>query len=214
MANEDYDAALADVKEMQEICSRAPVLNYMTGILYRRAGDETKALFYLQMATASAEEFKVRGELLERIWYERYEAEHPEAKRSNLDLSQQQMQEIAKENEKLKREALILKKETADNAYSLVWTGVGIGAAGLILTTAGGTLIGTMGEPFEVSKEKKVRHKGINDAGWAMIGAGIGLTVAGAIVAGIAGYQYTQATKDASENGLLIMDSHGLGLRF
>lgn len=213
MAKGDYNAAIANINDMQEICSRSPLLNHMAGRLYRTLGNETKALYFFQKATTHTDEFKLKPEILEQIWYERYEAEHPEAKRVNLEKIYGQTEEISAENEKLRRDFMMKREEVAGNAYKVMWTGVAIGTAGLLATAAGGTIIGVMGDPVSLTDDAKIRLKGLNNAGWALIGSGIGLLVAGSIVAGISGYQYVQNT-GASETTAFVMDENGLGIRF
>ena len=89
----DYQAALRNAQTLNTICELSPVLNFSIGRIYREMGDDTKGLYYMQRATLFTKEFAVRGELLERMWYERYEIEHVDARDDVIAARKKQIEE-------------------------------------------------------------------------------------------------------------------------
>lgn len=211
----EYKSALETIESMKEICSRAPILNYNAGVVYRRMGDDTKALYYLQIATLNTEEFAVKGSELERIWYERYEAEHPQATQGSIESYQTQILELTEENAKLKDELKLVTENKLKTEYMYMWTGVGIAGTGILLAATGGVIVGVMNDPIQVSSGNHVSYNTIRDMGWGFMGAGIGLTIAGSILAGISGYRYSQIKKLSNDQAVSVsLNSTGLELRF
>ena len=80
IAQNQWNDALKTAENLSLICERSPILNYLMGHIYREKGDDKKSLYYLQRATLYTEEFSVKGRALERMWFDRYEAEYPEAR--------------------------------------------------------------------------------------------------------------------------------------
>lgn len=208
----DFPAALTNAQAMNSICDRSPVLNFAIGRIYREMGDDTKGLYYMQRATMFTEEFQVRGELLERMWYERYEIEHVDARQANIDERKKRIEDQQNEIELLKtevqkRDAEMLEykaQTTLERNTSLMaershyaaglWSGVAIGGIGIVLAIAGGVLMYT-------EKDKAVEFSDEERKGWvqpkaylytSMFAGGLGLTVAGTVVAGIMGYHYSR----------------------
>ena len=211
----EYQSALETIDTMMEICSRVPTLNYNAGVVYRRMGDNTKALYYLQIATLNTEEFAVKGSDLEKIWYERYEAEHPQATQGSIESYQKQILDLTEENSKLKDELNVVDVNKQKTEYMYIWTGVGIASTGVLLAATGGAIVGVMDDPIQVSSGNRVSYNSVRDLGWSFIGAGIGLTIAGSILAGISGYRYSQIKKTSHEQTIsLEFGSTGLELRF
>ena len=213
--NEDYDEALEIVSSMQEICTRSPALNYSAGVIYRKLGDETKALYYLQIATLNTEEFAVKGNMLEQIWYERYEAEHPQATEGSIQGYQEQIENLTDENMILSKELNRLYDESIEHEYKHMITGISIGSAGILSAVAGGVIVGVIGTPVESAGTNKITYNGLRDLGWGFIGCGIGMTVAGAIFAGISGHRYvTLKDKHDKHTVSFNMGTSGLEMRF
>ena len=75
-----WNEALKTAENLNTICERSPMLNYAMGRIYREKGNDSKSLYYYQRATLYTEEFAVKGKTLELMWFDRYEAEHPEAR--------------------------------------------------------------------------------------------------------------------------------------
>ena len=231
-ANE-YQAALKNAEVLNTICDRSPILNFSIGRIYRELGDDIKGLYFMQRATMFTEEFLVRGELLERMWYERYEVEHADAREENIAKRKKQIEELQAENEQLKAgiqqrdtEMLEYKAQTAlDRNTALLnershyaaglWSGVGIGGLGVVLAVTGGALMyKEKDNAVEFSdSERKAWPKTMTYLYTSMFAAGIGMAVAGAVVSGIMGYYYARLPSTQDEPALAVSPA-GLSLNF
>ena len=245
MTKEKWDEALKTADSLYAICERSPILNYAMGRIHKEKGDEAKALYYMQRATLYTEEFAVKGKTLEHMWFDRYKAEHPEARPENiasrqqeLERRQQELEERQKEIEALKLENTRLKgavdnaslsgrldsfedKEAERRHYAAgLWTGVAAAGVGLILTGIGTGLIITNDDKTVGFKEEssndgnkiKPYTKASNNVYWAMLGAGIGITVIGTIFTGIFGYYYNNNKQNNTVSFYNTPD--GVGIQF
>lgn len=228
----EWDKALKSAESLNAICDRSPILNYAMGRIYRQKGDETKALYYMQRATRYTEEFAVKGNTLEQMWFDRYETEHPDARpeaiaarRQELDQRQQEIEKNRQEIDALRLENTRLQGKVGEATlagrldsfedaeaerrhYAAgLWTGVAVGGVGLALAATGAALLATQEEKDIIewptidqsggkSGETKISTRSSLSLG--LLGAGIGLTVAGAVFAGIFGYHYANLTKDSN----------------
>ena len=215
---EDYDAAIESAKPLFAICPSMPSLNYYTAMAMKHK-DPQRALLYLQEAAKRTSQFTTTTAMSRKIWYELFEAEHPERTeaavahltQSIISLNAEiegQKQIIAKKDEHINdlEKQVIQADNTANNVvnanntevkqnyYRTMWTGAGLGIGGLLIT--GGGL--AMALLVENSKDSKKEGEGnvyhVNPPyiiGWSLVGAGAALTIAGSIITGIAGYQYT-----------------------
>ncbi len=201
-----YELALKSADKLNAICNRSPTLNFSIAKIYRAMGDDVKGLYYMQRATNATEEFGVKGELLERMWYERYELEHPEARPERLAQRTKEIekrdQEIAHLNERIDQshdanmqnqaaEQIRLMEEKSHYAAGM-WVGIAGAAAGLVLTGVGAGLYAYFkDDAVHVDSDKgELTVNKMNDASVAMMGAGIGLAIIGGTIAGIMGYRY------------------------
>lgn len=197
---EDWTGALHEAEKMYAYCERAPVINYYLGKIWFKLNNRTKGLYFLQRATLYTEEFSVRGGLLERIWYERYEAEHPELSpaavsklREELDVTKGELSKFQMEKAR-KDEGKFEIYEAIRTEYGvMMWTGAGIGIGGLIFLGIGSGLL-ARGNMLEYGE--KITVKGDYGAGWALLGIGLGASIAGAVMTGLAGYQYVRLGKE------------------
>lgn len=151
------------------------------------------------------------------IWYKRYESEHPDRTEDAVAAQNAKLDEIELKNIDLERKVIDLERKVADfdnqqmiNASNIsldtskkyetiLWTGVGIGIAGLALAGAGAGVAQSVDGSglIEVKDDNGLKVSTKFIAGWALIGSGIGMTVAGAIMAGIGGYNYSKSKSDA-----------------
>lgn len=225
-----YDKALENANRLNTICSRSPILNYAYGKIYKAKGDNAKSLYFLQRATLFTEEFAVKGEMLERLWSERYEAEHPEATPGRIKERDQEIQTLQENNARLENElrnaSIHLSQTTLQDSYEEqsryavgLWTGVALGGAGIIMTVTGAALWAKTKddaikfEPISSVDDKTAHVKGENNAYWGLLGAGIGLTVAGSVIAGISGYFYARSKPEESDTSFdLAISPMGVGL--
>lgn len=206
----DYDKALEISRTLYEICPRAPYLNYIIGKSLMETGESTKGVMYLQKASDYTSEFVVEPETQRIIWYERYEAEHPERKASALNALNEHSSKLQEENTKLLQEQIDLLDKDQRKNNIIMWTGVGIGGTGLLMTILGGVLgfqkhaydMGTPTEDYinkhpETDEEKLDAYR-IKDSyvtGWAMFGAGLAMLAAGGAMTGIGAYYYVKNKK-------------------
>lgn len=208
----DYQAALQNAQVLNSICELSPVLNFSIGRIYREMGDDTKGLYYMQRATMFTKEFAVRGELLERMWYERYEIEHVDARedvivarkkqiedqQAEIDQLQQNVQNLERQNLELTAQTTLernnaLMAERSHYAAGM-WTGVGVAGLGIILGISGGVLLNkNKDDAVKFSdEERKAWPKDSTYLYTGLFASGIALTVAGAVVAGLMGYHYAR----------------------
>lgn len=196
---ERYDEALALGQEMLLICDSSPIINYVLGEVRRRLGDETKALFYFQKASNNMTQFEVAPDMAQLIWYARYEAEHPMAAHAatwSLDL-QKSKEQILALKQKRAQDSAAHDSATArhrDTYWKVLWIGVGFGVAGLLSTAGGGAMVGSTDFQYTFGARDepyfKIEEHPRREAGWAMIGVGLGLTALGSIMAGLGAYYY------------------------
>lgn len=210
--NGDYDAALQYSRTLEEICDQSPALNYVIAHIYKKQGNREKYLFYLQKSTMNTERFLVDRDLLDRIWRDKYIAEHPEADPENIQKLETTMASLAEDNARLTDqlksvqlttgETVALQEEInqahrADDA--MLWTSIAIAGTGLVLTAAGSALV-------IMHKDKAIAYK--NDGSpevyvtsqypmaWGLVGAGIATTLLGTALSGYFGYKYHKNHKD------------------
>lgn len=199
----DYDAALKAAAPLTSICGESPILNYYVGLAMQGSGDDVKALIYFQKASQHMSDFTVPPEISRRIWYARYEGEYPERTEDavlrraeenkrltaqNTDLTEKLSQaERTIENLNLSHKVTIdqMHAEAQSRYAATMWTGVGVGIAGILVGVGGGLLA------YFSSNNEAAAITPQYISGLAMLGGGIGMTLAGAIFAGIGGYQYT-----------------------
>lgn len=201
--NGDYAIALDKAKYISEaICDSSPVLLYTQAKIYEAQKNNIKALLYFQKASEATYALAVPPDMAQKIWYARYENEHPDRTESALEETLQKLQEKDKEIETLKSQnansEMNNSTDVKNKAKVWMWTGVGIDITGLALIGTGATLIS---KNIDAPSEIKFNRNGVSRpsyktksayiAGWGMLGAGIAFTVVGTVLAGYFGYQYT-----------------------
>ncbi len=146
ISNNENDAAFDTAEKLTAICSESPILNYAIARIYRNLENNSKELYYLQRATMFTEKFSVHPDTMEVLWFERYEAEHPECRTS--EKSQKTIEELNNavlEAQKQKYEAQIATErktyDQADKFNALMWSGVAVGITGIAMLTAGSVLL-------------------------------------------------------------------------
>lgn len=212
LTDKSYDKVLEISRELYNTCPRSPALNYLIGKSLLETGEHTKGVMYLQKASEYTSEFVVEPEMQRIIWYERYEAEHPERKESALNSLNDINQQLHQENTRLLQENIdLIDKDQLKNNI-IMWTGVGIAGAGLLMTITGGVLgfrKDYNDKYVDITEEYKASHKDdtservydINRSyvfDWAVFGAGIAMLAAGAAMTGIGAYYYIENIKEKS----------------
>lgn len=211
-------------KRLETRCSKFPMLMYLQGRIMEAEGNREEALKQFKAASEYTYEFAVSPDTSKRIWYARYELEHP-------DRTPESIQKLVDEKVTLQTELASTQKsiEDSQSQYGLqtetlhkrmesdysagLWTGAGIGIAGVLMLAAG------LGINVSISDDEKYQKIAIeNDvpahadgepdrthaasssklmvtdkyiASWALIGVGSVAILSGAIVSGIFGYKLT-----------------------
>ena len=237
MSKQQWDNALKTAEKLNGICERSPMLNYAMGRIYKEKGDDSKALYYMQRATLYTEEFAVKGKTLEQMWFDRYEAEHPEARPEVIEQRQTELSDIKKQVDELTKEIIALKGDvksaSLDSKLKTIeeyeaershyatglWTGAAFTGAGVVMAGVGlGLAIANKddGIKFDKSKTDEIQPqiKGEHDIYWTLFGVGAGAAVLGAVVTGIFGYYYTHFDNNAGSTVSFYTTSNGLGVRF
>ena len=231
MKNSQNNAALKTAQKLSKICDTVPTLNYIISILYTKLEqpDSAKqAEKYLRKAIANPDKFDIPPQTLETFYNDLCDVTH---------LTREQVDQMMKERDDMwemrVKEAAAL-SSTGDKSHSIskavMWTGTGIGIAGIATTAVGAYFYAKKPSLTveECSKNESCNFKLQNDkdlkkkyAGYALLGAGITMTITGAIMAGIGGYYYVRSkpneiaiTDDVSLNWDLGINSWQLGLTF
>ena len=233
----NYDAAFQSANVLFGICPRSPALNYYLGIAFKDTGDDVKATMYFQKASEYTSEFTVTPEMSRQIWYARYEAEHPECSTFSMAAQKQKEAELNAQNDSLKLDiaaqnarldavnelnnTLTQKDQEAlrKKYATLMWTGTGIGILGIAGTITGAVLVthcdkyeDVTGPSTDTKRKYDIRPGYIS--GWVLIGAGASLAVAGAVMAGLGGYQYTHSNNDVAFHLNIVPNAAAMSLTF
>lgn len=223
--NGEYDKSVETAKNMFEICADSPILLYYTGIALQGKGDAERATIYFQKASENLSKMAVEPGMSRKIWYQRYESEHPER-------TEQSVSELAAKNNAMTEEITKLQHQLSEtslkqdtsfldvenrvvrNYRAIMWTGTGVGIAGLLVAVGGFLMVNYVDNTEDHGSSYRVRVP--YQIGWALAGGGLGLTLAGAITAGIAGYHYTHfsLSKDVELSFDVSPVSAGLQLNF
>ena len=210
-----YEEAIKTTQELQTICSKSPILNFSIAGTYHNLGDDVQAKEYIRIALEQTNDFAVSPRVLESMWMMRYEIEACDKaeydKLAAIEAEERQKLEDTTQALKVASEELEKRRVTmASNVESeqfrnkvIMWTGTGIGAAGLVMLATGAALAaieksdaGGTSDSFKV-QGSKLTIKPKHYATWTLLGAGIAATVAGGVMAGLGAYYYThQANED------------------
>lgn len=211
--SEDFKSALKSASKLEAICDQSPILNYTIARIHKNLNDDEKYLYYLQKATQNTEKFGVDKNMLDRMWSEKYIAAHPEADPDLIEARNAEISSLKQEltnahqalEEANSKVVQIQNRDDSIRTYrTWLWAGVGIGTAGLAMTITGTVLYLLKGEDeFKgdgISSQGFAENKDITApyaAGIGLLGAGIGLTIVGSIVAGVFGYKYSHSELDS-----------------
>lgn len=206
ITDKKWDEALDEAHKLYAYCNRSPMINFYLGHIYKELGNEKNVANYLRKATDYTEEFAIKGPLLERIWFERYEAEHPEARPEKIAEMKEALKNVSAEKMQSEFDSALSLEKVRSNYAAGLWTGVGLAGAGLVLGGVGVGMYFSNRDPAMDWDSEKARAS-VKEGyyiGVGLIGAGIGLTVAGAIVAGVMGHHYAQLTAEEKTVSLSI----------
>lgn len=200
--NKNDQDAFKHFKTLKQICPRSPALNYLIGLTYIHSEQKSKALEYIILATRNTAEFEVEQEFTRKIWTLRYELENPEHSLDNIEKNKKQLDMMINDNNRLQNENAILRQNDIHHASVVMWTGVGLGISGLVLTGAGGLVLSLIDEPLSeksslFQKKNQIYQKyeisGKYIAAWTILGAGIAATITGIVMTSIGATQFVHA---------------------
>lgn len=206
------DEAIEAAKVLYGICLDSPQLLYLTGLAFEQKGETERAKQYFRQAAENTSKFVVAPGLARRIWFAHYETEYPDRTEAAVNEKSNRIDALTKELAAEKETSTALTytassaaedvKASADIYKALMWTGVGAGAVGVILAATGGGLMAGADNKItiqlsEVDAKGKVSKEleSKQFMPYALLGAGIGMAVVGAVVAGISGYKITHIGK-------------------
>ena len=221
----NYQKAEEKIHQLLGICASSPLVNYSAGMTYMALNQIDKACKAYLDALKNTQYFVVDDNFYKKMVDAYYKAEHADEICEKKDLTQCQTEketanlQIQALNERLNKsiEGLViedLKSQELKRYGAVMWTGTGLGIAGLGMAIAGGfflfsdakiTDIKTIGNepdanPGNSSKDKdkvyQITYKSSVVPGAILLGVGGGMLVAGAIMAGIGGYHYTHTIAD------------------
>lgn len=224
-SEKDYKKALAYTDALKRICAQSPNLNYAIAMTYKQMGDLDNAKHYIEIATDNLLAFSASPQTARAIWYTRYDLENGD-QFIEKDTFDDAMRNLTTENFELKENLTEAYADAQKPYAAIMWTGTGIGIAGIGSLIAG-TVLAVQNNDFELDKPKwegqvtrtKVPLKNSYEikTGYALIGVGVAATVAGAVMAGIAGYQYKRAIdaeRDSTISVTVSPQSVQLGVSF
>ncbi len=224
-SEKDYKKALVYTDALKKICSQSPNLNYAIAMTYKQMGDIDSAKHYIEIATDNLLAFSVSPQTARAIWYTRYNLENGD-QFVEKDTFDDAIRNLTTENFELKENLTKAYADAKKPYAAIMWTGTGIGIAGIGSLIAGTVLavqnpkakintkplgIGRSDEKYPLKNGHEIR------AGYALIGVGVAATVAGAVMAGIAGYQYKRAIdaeRDSTISVTVSPQSVQLGVSF
>lgn len=199
--NDDLNEAQVLSKKLNTICQNAPVLNYVQGKMYEKLGDKSNALYAYQKASKNTYHFAIDPDTAQKIWYARYEFEHPERTAAALNKQSDKIANLQAQSEQHLDAFAAYKEEHYKEISRILWTGTGVGAGGLALIGAGIALVAT--NPISITGKgnapREYQEKPTYATGWVLTGVGAGLLVGGTVLAGIYGYKYTHFKTENTE---------------
>ena len=149
----NYTQARIEAKTLSQICDQSPVLHYMQGKIAQEMGEKSDALLHYQKASEYTYQFAVEPDMARKIWYARYENEHPERTAKSLEESARQNESKIYENtSELMSE---FHKDIKARNYKMMWTGIGLGIGGLALL---GTGVGLWASGYSYDMLDKDHH--------------------------------------------------------
>ena len=224
-SEKDYKKALAYTDALKRICAQSPNLNYAIAMTYKQMGDLDNAKHYIEIATDNLLAFSASPKTARAIWYARYDLENGD-QFIEKDTFDDAMRNLTTENFELKENLTEAYADAQKPYAAIMWTGTGIGIAGIGSLIAGTVLavqnpkakINTKPvDSDESDQEYPLKNGHEIRAGYALIGVGVAATVAGAVMAGIAGYQYKRAIdaeRDSTISVTVSPQSVQLGVSF
>jgi len=248
----NYEEAIKYGKSLTLICDRSPATNFVISSAYGQLGRDADGYNYIRKATDYLQEYNVPQAMTEKIWMRRAEYDLPYKKQvaelqAQLEVKDREMAAaLAAGSEASSANLSASRNLYEDNMETIMWTGTGVAIGGAVIAIVGGVLAGYYGGEANDNLKKiysmakgnetnldlgKLKHDYANSndiarAGYATLGVGLGLGVAGAVTAVIsylkledmrAGDSNTETTvqdDSASVSFNVSMNSVSLGVTF
>ena len=176
---------------------------------YYQIGKNDEALTHINLAITNARTFSIPEEIEKRLLQMRFEIESARKmakQKALIDDIQLQASDTAQKLQEQQKISSDLVRQDSRRAEIVMWTGTGVGIAGLLSLIAGATLVATSENHKTVSvlppspnETVEVSFNGYRSAGLITLGIGIGATIVGTVMAGIGGYFYTHPLDDGRE---------------
>ncbi len=223
----NYEEAIKYGKSLTLICDKSPVANFIMSMAYGQLGRDTEGYTYILKATEYMREYTVPDALTEKIWLRRAEYELPYKNqvaelKAQLEAKDLEMTNaLAADNEASTATLSASWEEYQNNMETLMWTGTGIAIGGAVIAIIGGSIGGYYESAANKNLKKiyavadgnkkssdfndfgRIKHdyaeyNNLAKGGYATLGIGLGLGVAGAVTAVIS---YLKI--DTNKDGLL-----------
>ena len=140
--NNDLDNAINDAIILDKMCNQTPMLNYMMTIIANKRNDVESAKFFIQRASDYTYKYAVTPANAKKIWFTRYELENPNLTEAKFNQMQDEIESLTKafhgESEEAQNAYRDLQKK---ELYTQMWTGAGIGLAGIAVAVTGTALM-------------------------------------------------------------------------
>lgn len=215
-----YENAEIKIKQLLDICSSSPLVNYSAGMTYTALKQTEKAKKAYLDAIKNTQYFVVEDDFYKKMLDAYYKEEHGDELCEMEDLKKCQAdheaanQQIQALNERLNKsiEGLViedLKSRELKKYSAIMWTGTGVGIAGIGLLVAGVVMMTTNDRVDKLSFNPNgqgyiVTLNKTYVPGAILLGIGSGLLAGGAALAGFGGYHYTHAIADDVAMGMNI----------
>ena len=181
-----FTDARTKARTLSRICDQSPMLHYMQGKIAEGLGESAEALLHYQKASEYTYLFAVEPEMAKKIWYARYENEHPERTAESLEESAKQSE--IKYHEGTSALMSQFHDDIKSRNYKMMWTGIGVGIGGVVLL---GTGLGLWSKYYNNPLDKNHKHVEMSyKLSIGLMGVGSVLTLSGVILAAVFGNYY------------------------
>lgn len=199
----EWNDALKHAILLERICEEVPFLNYMLAQIYHKKGEKNKYIFYLTKATQNTDRYITEKNFLEKIWFEKYIALHPDADPKNIEAMQLENQTLRQTLAETRQDLETLKNFHAESLQDtlnsvqkqetiLLWSSIGVTATGVLLTATGAGLVLTNRDKSVGADKDGYYTKSVYNAGWGLTGSGIAITLLGSALTGYFAYRYSK----------------------
>lgn len=218
-----YDDARVKAKSLSRICDHSPVLHYLQGKIAHEMGQKQDALLYYQKASEYTYKIEVDPDLAKKIWYARYENEHPERTAESIKETDILLKDKDSLYTNTTHQFNQFSEDIKSDYYKWMWAGAGIGLGGLVLAGTGIGLLVNNSDPaiirFEEimgNGEKRYTQKPNTNfvVSCVLMSSGAVLAITGAVLTGVFGYKYSHWTEHAEYSIVVSPNNAALSIQF